>query len=260
MGNKYDYLRKYIPGGNGENDNWFCPIPEKEILQAESQLGYPFPSELRDFYQEIGYGMLRSPAYPEENYEFYDVNTILPPTVVANFTQGILVWDDQDYWIAEDTYEDLQPGYMPFFEIGDSSRFLIMRPLSENPNAVWTVSGIKIEDSFGKFVWRLYYESPWFYDDIVEAHYSSIPVVTPSLPKQLTKGEELVHAFGLNKELARSQLLKTLNNSVELKKLKDDLNKVPLAMLEELAQMIVPRSPGHREACEDLIIARQFIK
>ena len=49
-----------------------------------------------------------------------------------------------------------------------------MKLNSDNPNAVWTdgYSPIKIEDSFEKFIWRLYYESPWFYDDFIEAYYA----------------------------------------------------------------------------------------
>ena len=66
-----------------------------------------------------------------------------------------------------------EPGDLPFFEIGDSCRFLLMKLYSNNPNAIWTFGNIKIEDSFERFIWRLYYESPWFYDDIIEAHYAN---------------------------------------------------------------------------------------
>jgi hypothetical protein len=151
--------------------NVFFPISEKDIEKAEHLLGFPFPSQLRQFYKTIGAGALDTPYNSSQEYEAPSLtNYILPPFVVANFTKGILTWEGQHtHWMAEDVYEDLEPGDLPFFEIGDSSRFLVMKPHSENPNAVWT-DGIplKIEDSFERFIWRLYYESPWFYDDIIE--------------------------------------------------------------------------------------------
>jgi hypothetical protein len=60
------------------------------------------------------------------------------------------------------TYELLEPGDLPFFEIGDSSSFLLMKLNSDNPNAVWDYD-LTICDSFEEFIWRLYYESPSFY-------------------------------------------------------------------------------------------------
>jgi hypothetical protein len=70
--------------------------------------------------------------------------------------------------IIDSFYEDLEPGDLPFFEMYDSSYFLVMKPHSDNPNAIWTISNIKIEDSFEKFIWRLYYESPEFYGKIID--------------------------------------------------------------------------------------------
>ena len=46
---------------------------------------------------------------------------------------------------------------------------MVLKPYSDNPNAVYTDTGILIEQSFEKFIWRLYYESPCFYDEIVQA-------------------------------------------------------------------------------------------
>ena len=50
---------------------------------------------------------------------------------------GILQHPEEEYYMAESAYEDLEPGELPFFEIGDSSSFLIMKLNSDNPNAVW---------------------------------------------------------------------------------------------------------------------------
>ena len=163
----YEYLKKYRYG-LPESDclfNCFFTINEPEIIQAEKELGYKFPNELRIFYEEIGYGDLSAPQERPDDYKFYGKNTILPPQIISNFKKGILTNHDLEYYMMEDVYEDLEPGDLPVFEIGDSTRFLIMRPLSDHPNAVYTLSNIKIEDSFAQFIYRLYHESPTYYAD-----------------------------------------------------------------------------------------------
>ena len=160
----YDYLKQFIPGGAGVNDNWFVPLPAGEIEQAEQQMGQQFPNQLRQFYQEIGFGMLRSPMNPPAGYRFYSKNEILPPLIAVDYMQGIIEHPDDDaYYMSASTYEDLQPGDLPFFEIGDSSSFMVMKLNSDNPNAVWYMGAEKIEDSFERFIYRLYHEDPAYY-------------------------------------------------------------------------------------------------
>lgn len=172
----FDYLRCYVLGSD-ESDvlfNTFEFVSAEEIAQAENILGRPFPEELKRFYIEIGSGTLQAPYNRPDNYEFYSTNEILPPLVVARFAKGILSWGGQRHWMAKDTLELLEPGDLPFFEIGDSSSFMVMKLYSENPNAVWSDCGVKIEDSFERFIWRLYYESPEYYGDIIESHYAAL--------------------------------------------------------------------------------------
>ena len=171
MSKNYEYLRRYI-GHNDLKGTYFLPVSEDKIKSAEEKMGKKFPDQLRSFYKEIGTGILScGEKYPEMLADSVD-NCILPPHIVVDYMQGILQHpEENDYYMAESSYEDLEPGDLPFFEIGDSCRYLIMKLNSDNPNAVWSVSGIKIEDSFEKFIWRLYYESPWFYDDIIEDFY-----------------------------------------------------------------------------------------
>jgi len=177
MTSNFSYLKKYIPGGGNINSNCFGRVAEIEIESAEIAMGRKFPSELRDFYITIGYGMLRSPHTPPPDYQFYSNNEILPPHIAVDYMLGILQHTADgrysDYYMAESAYEDLEPGDLPFFEIGDSSSFLIMKLNSANPNAVWCAGNIKIEDSFEKFIWRLYYESPGYYGQVIEDFYKN---------------------------------------------------------------------------------------
>lgn len=154
----------------GQN-NFFDPVSAEEIKKGEKILGLPFPDQLKDFYYQVGHGNLTTPYNAPVDYDFYSSNEILSPSVAARFAKGILEWENQTHWMSQDTCEILEPGDLPFFEIHDSSNFLIMKLNSDNPNAVWALGNIKIEENFEKFIWRLYYESPSYYGDIIEAYY-----------------------------------------------------------------------------------------
>ncbi|MBL9029161.1 MAG: SMI1/KNR4 family protein [Caedimonas sp.] len=182
---KYDYLKKYIPGGPNVNKTRFWPLLPDEIEQGEEKMQRKFPPQLKEFYQEIGSGYLKSPYNAPEDYETYDRNEILSPVVAAHFYNLVIehhkkpedertsleVLLDLDRFYI--TYEDssitvevldvMEPGDLPFFEIGESCLFMVMKLNSDNPNAVWSDTGNKIEDSLERFIWRLYYEDPSYH-------------------------------------------------------------------------------------------------
>lgn len=200
---KYNFLKKYMyqdcKGPWNGMDNVFYPVTEEEISEAEKQIGFLFPSELKEFYVEIGYGHLASPKNSDGKCEFPPSNEILSPLVASHFYNLVIVHHtkQKEEHPAEDEFLDLDnfynrykgnsismgaldcinPGDIPFFELYDSSNFFMLKPNSDHPNAVWTFGDIKIEDSFERFIWRLYHESPWFYDEIIEEHYKNHPKV-----------------------------------------------------------------------------------
>jgi hypothetical protein len=157
---------EYVPDGGGTvlgGSNFFYPISEEQIFEAEKKLGHCFPEDLRQFYQKIGYGRFVEPKTPSPDYQFYSTNEILPPMVAARFAKGELIWEGQQNWMSESSYELLQPGDLPFFEIGDSTDFMVVKPLSDNPNAVWYMGAEKIEDSLERFIYNLYFDDPAYY-------------------------------------------------------------------------------------------------
>ncbi len=178
----YDFLKPYMREKSRASQNGaviyprnsFYPVKKSEVISAENRLDMTFPTQLKDFYKQIGYGFLVSPHNPPKGYDFCNTNRINNPGIIVD----ILTEGSESGLISQDTYELLEPGDLPFFEIGDSSSFLVMRPISNTPNAVWSDCGVKIEDSFEKFIWRLYYESPGFYGDIILSHYK--PFLDPS--------------------------------------------------------------------------------
>lgn len=162
----YEYLKQFVnvKYDQFQPNNVFDWVNDIEIKKAEKELGITFPSELRQFYKEIGSGCLTHPIKFDKDYIFYSVNRINPPSMIVDMVKN----GHGSGLISEDTYEMLQPGDLPVFEIGDSSSFMIMKPKSDNPNAVWLDDSIvKIEDSFERFIWRLYHEDPGYYGDII---------------------------------------------------------------------------------------------
>lgn len=158
----FDYLKKFITTPTNTTDtfqNSFYPVSKSEINNAEKKIQHAFPDQLKAFYTEIGYGFLIAPEKKTDDYEFCNVNRIIDPETLA----GIILNGPKSEQISPSTYELLEPGDLPFFEIGDSSSFLLMKLNSDNPNAVWWYNSEKIEDSFEKFIWRLYYEDPAYY-------------------------------------------------------------------------------------------------
>lgn len=166
--NKYTYLEKYKNFNNRNvkiwKENTFIPVTLEHINVQEEYLGFKFPNALKEFWISIGYGHLTTPFNKKSSYECLFDNKILSPRDIAE----ILLLKEESGLILPEYAEYLEPGEMPFFEIADSSNFLIMKPLSDNPNAVYSFGGRKIEDSFERFIYRLYYESPTYYLNVDE--------------------------------------------------------------------------------------------
>jgi hypothetical protein len=163
---KYAYLKKYVDLENRDvNQNSFHSFKIEEIKEAEDLLNKNFPEELKEFWKEIGYGFFFS-SCPEKNISQKDwVNRLLPPEDIAS----ILLEGSESGLMVAPAYELYQglkrEGDFPFFEIGDSYDFLYM---NFNKPGVYELDGNKIADSLEEFVYRLYYESPIYYLNIVD--------------------------------------------------------------------------------------------
>jgi len=54
-------------------------------------------------------------------------------------------------------------GKGPFFEVGNSDYFLMMKRYAKYPDGIYDILGDLVEPSFERFIWRLYHESSDFY-------------------------------------------------------------------------------------------------
>lgn len=98
----------------------FYKLEEEEIKNAEERLGYSFPTILRAFYSEVGYGFIKgSPSF---------INRIMAPDDVADF-----MCDDEKYqYVDKSIYSENE---MIFFHIADED-FLTIELLGENSGAI----------------------------------------------------------------------------------------------------------------------------
>jgi hypothetical protein len=160
MNNKYKYLHQFIENESDiSRSNYFKKVKPEEISKAEQQIGFKFPEPLKDFWLEIGYGFLTRNIKGELDLHGSS-NLILSPYTAAQ----TILFNEEESAILTFILEDcLEEGDVPFFHIGDSSDFLKFRLNSDRPEAIYDMYGDLIEESFEKFIWRLYHESPDYY-------------------------------------------------------------------------------------------------
>jgi hypothetical protein len=159
MSGKYAYLKPYV-GPKSQDGNWFLAETEPEIQDAEKKLNLPFPPQLREFYLEIGAGFLARGNQPPFTKRHFIDNHILAPSQIVDMTLN----GPESGMVLQCMWECFQPENLYFFDIlGEGEDFFMMKPLSKNPNAVYETDGTLVEDSFERFIWRLYHESPTYY-------------------------------------------------------------------------------------------------
>ncbi|HBN22460.1 MAG TPA: hypothetical protein DD412_04410 [Holosporales bacterium] len=152
----FDYLKPYI--GNMESTgNRFHQLSLKEIENVEKRLGYKLPPQLRFFYDNVGYGFFRNNHDLSVTDNTF-ANRLLDPESAADIK--LLGYDSGQILPSVKFAED----ELPIFEIADGGNFFVMKPQSDNPNAVYEFEGGElVEESLERFIWRLYYESPLYY-------------------------------------------------------------------------------------------------
>lgn len=157
MRSKYDFLKKYINNQEKPPRNWFGAVSIEEIEISEKKIGYKFPESLKEFWLEIGYGVLDTSNTSVNAFSYS--NIILKPSEIAS-----IILMEEDMPMLLDYREDyIQDGDIPFFEIADLSSYLFMNVRSDDPLAIYNSIGEKIEKDLETFIRKLYYKSPVYY-------------------------------------------------------------------------------------------------
>lgn len=119
----FEFLVKYR--GLADGPRRFYSVEGADTEEAERQLGFPFPSELRTFYADVGYGWLGAEDLDSVR------NLFVHPLDVVDLLNGSSEFAPSEGFLAGD---------LPFFDAG-GGRFLVVRPSSSMPRAVFRDSG-----------------------------------------------------------------------------------------------------------------------
>lgn len=158
----YEKLKQHrVPKGNSgqARANNFWKVDESELAEIENKMAINIPSELRQFYLKVGYGNLDVDRVGRwsNNYQ----NRIVEPSRLRK------LWDksDLDFNIDNDLVNDDE---LAFFDNGNQC-FIVLRPLSDNPNAVYyPYDKIPIAASFNQFILRLYENYTFYLEHVGE--------------------------------------------------------------------------------------------
>ena len=137
--------------------NSFWQVSETELSEVEAEMKIKIPSELRDFYLNVGYGNL----VVDKTGRWSDVyrNRIVEPSRLPK------LWNktDLDFNIDIDLVADDE---LAFFDTGNQC-FNVVRPLSDNPNAVYNPGDkVPITESLNQFFLRLYENTTFYLDHV----------------------------------------------------------------------------------------------
>jgi antitoxin YxxD len=143
----FESLKYYI--GKDEGPIRFVSVKDKEVVEAETDLGFALPSMLKAFYSSIGYGWLST----EERRDLR--NLVIHPLDIVDLFRGESEFSPPDAFLDGD---------LPIFDCG-GDRFLVTRPHSGDPEKVYNDDGsgiaiaLDVEDLVNKLI-----KNPGFYE------------------------------------------------------------------------------------------------
>lgn len=155
---KFDYLKKFVFDKPSEdiwnNKHVFLKINKGEIEETERKLGKRLPSELKELYNELGYGFLCCGVGN-------NVNRIISPIEIYEFYAGI---SDYENDIRQDYYKDSNE--LIFFEVS-ADTFIVLNLQQQNTLGQCPLYYFdkKIADSIEEFI-KLMDQKPNYYKTI----------------------------------------------------------------------------------------------
>lgn len=158
---KFDCFKDFVfPEGKivNRNESKYCfyPVYKKDILEAEKQLSIKFPTELTEFYLEIGYGYIG-----QDEPDF--MNLIMHPLEIVKLKLSQGFYKNMD---PKDLAFYTSSSVLPFFNLGGESEYLILKMNGENRGNVFYFSKC-IASSFFEFTMKMYEKTDYFieFDD-----------------------------------------------------------------------------------------------
>lgn len=116
-------------------------VTENDILIAEQRMNISFPSDLKQFYLEVGYGFIKGQSANA-------INRILGPGAVADFRLGEGIFE-----FAANLDALYDENKLIFFEVNEDVYISIDLELVNNPVFYFDISiASSLEDFFKKFL------------------------------------------------------------------------------------------------------------
>jgi antitoxin YxxD len=150
-----DVLPYVVDLAPSDKGTWFRRLEHRSILEAEARLGYTFPREVRAFYEEIGFGVLRRGVSDPKDDQWRTVaNRVLHPMTVAALVQGEAEYNPDP---------PLRTNEWPVFEAKEHDYFVV-DPFSGEPDTIYTRYQIdKVANGFRDLIHRLLNDDVTFY-------------------------------------------------------------------------------------------------
>ncbi len=152
----YSDLKQYVvPHGTivrcSESKHCFYTVSIDELSEAENMLSMQFPSELKQFYLEVGYGYLGN-----DNPDFQ--NQIMHPMEIAKLKLGLdfygnMFTEDFEYYTSKSVF--------PFFDLGGEADYLVIQLDGDCAGSV-IYCGRPIASSFKEFVKKMCDQTDYF--------------------------------------------------------------------------------------------------
>ncbi|RLJ75171.1 SMI1/KNR4 family protein [Pedobacter alluvionis] len=126
---------------NNDLEHVFYPLSKYEIKKAEDEFGYELPSELKDFYLQIGYGFFHK--------SLGEVNRLMDTTSLYQIN---LKQDEFENDPDLEVYDDLYNGEkLLFFEINEGVYLAIDKADENGKNKIYYMDSL-IADSLEHFI------------------------------------------------------------------------------------------------------------
>lgn len=121
------------------NENKFYKLIKEDIEHVERELELQFPMELKNFFEEIGYGFVKGSEF--------NINRIMDPESIRDFRLGI---NDFEFIPSIEIYREFENNKLVFFEANETA-FMSIELGNQKKNAVYYYD-FKIADSLNEFL------------------------------------------------------------------------------------------------------------
>ncbi|ERN53915.1 SMI1/KNR4 family protein [Alkalihalophilus marmarensis] len=144
----YDFIKV-------NEENTFYSVSKDEIKEVEKELNLKFPSELVNFFNDIGYGFIKGSEY--------NINRIMDPYSIRDFRLRV---NDFEFYPDIEIYDAFENDKLIFFE-GSESALMSIELNKSDTNPIYYYD-IKIAGSLKEFLSKIEINDQYYLDLITD--------------------------------------------------------------------------------------------